>query len=70
MQLHAFVSLNELSPVLCISVGELASVMAEHAVAAFRALSGVFCIYKPAGRSMTQVVGAIKTNLVKGNEIS
>ncbi|KAI0227406.1 Mitochondrial mRNA pseudouridine synthase TRUB2 [Lamellibrachia satsuma] len=40
-------------------------VMAEHAVAAFRALSGVFCIYKPAGRSMKQVVSAIKTNLVK-----
>lgn len=39
--------------------------MAEHAVAAFRALSGVFCIYKPAGRSMKQVVAAIKTNLIK-----
>lgn len=39
--------------------------MAEYAPNVFRALNGIFCIYKPVGRTVFDIVHALKTNLAR-----
>lgn len=41
--------------------------MTEYAPSVFRALNGIFCIYKPAGRAVPDVVRTLKMNLARGN---
>jgi len=40
--------------------------MVEYAPSAYRALNGIFCVYKPTGRSIQQVIHALRTNLSRG----
>ena len=37
-----------------------------YAPAVFNALNGIFCVYKPAGKHVSELIHALKTNLSRG----
>ena len=41
-----------------------------YAPTVYKALNGVFCVYKPPGQSIFNLVHALRTNLARGNSQS